>query len=47
MSLQRTPTHITDPLKEKDGSGDEVTALARGITVLRQIAAAEIGRAHV
>jgi DNA-binding IclR family transcriptional regulator len=40
MSLQRTPTRITDPLKEKDGSGDEVTALARGITVLRQIAAA-------
>src|SRR5579864_7531613 len=41
MSLQRTPTRTTDPLKEKDGSGDEVTALARGITVLRQIAAAD------
>jgi DNA-binding IclR family transcriptional regulator len=31
----------TDPVKEKDGSGDEVTALARGLTVLRCIAAAD------
>ncbi|CAB3699365.1 IclR family transcriptional regulator [Paraburkholderia phenoliruptrix] len=30
-----------DPVKEKDGSGDEVTALARGLTVLRSIAAAD------
>jgi len=27
--------------REKDGSGDEVTALARGLTVLRRIAAAD------
>ncbi|WP_027212149.1 IclR family transcriptional regulator [Burkholderia sp. WSM2232] len=30
-----------DPVKEKDGSGDEVTALARGLTVLRSVAAAD------
>jgi DNA-binding IclR family transcriptional regulator len=29
------------PAKDKDGSGDEVTALARGLTVLRSIAAAD------
>ncbi len=32
---------VTAPAKEKDGSGDEVTALARGLTVLRAIAAAD------
>ncbi|MBT2792322.1 IclR family transcriptional regulator [Paraburkholderia strydomiana] len=32
---------FADPVKEKDGSGDEVTALARGLTVLRAIAAAD------
>jgi IclR family transcriptional regulator, positive regulator for flagellar biogenesis len=31
----------TDVNNEKDGSGDEVTALARGLTVLRSIAAAD------
>jgi DNA-binding IclR family transcriptional regulator len=31
----------TVPIKEKEGSGDEVTALARGLTVLRCIAAAD------
>ncbi|WGS51329.1 IclR family transcriptional regulator [Paraburkholderia sp. D15] len=30
-----------DPLKDKDASGDEVTALARGLTVLRAVAAAD------
>ncbi|PQV47539.1 IclR family transcriptional regulator [Paraburkholderia sp. BL21I4N1] len=30
-----------DPLKDKDGSSDEVTALARGLTVLRAVAAAD------
>jgi IclR family transcriptional regulator, positive regulator for flagellar biogenesis len=30
-----------DPVREKDSSGDEVTALARGLTVLRCIAAAD------
>ncbi|WP_408272282.1 IclR family transcriptional regulator [Paraburkholderia agricolaris] len=29
------------PAKDKDGSGDEVTALARGLTVLRSVAAAD------
>src|ERR1700761_5597042 len=36
-----TPSRTAaDPAKDKDGSGDEVTALARGLTVLRQVAAA-------
>jgi len=30
-----------DPLKDKEGSSDEVTALARGLTVLRAVAAAD------
>ncbi|MFM0646560.1 IclR family transcriptional regulator [Paraburkholderia bryophila] len=30
-----------DPLKDKDGSSEEVTALARGLTVLRAVAAAD------
>ncbi|WCM21173.1 IclR family transcriptional regulator [Paraburkholderia bryophila] len=30
-----------DPLKEKEASSDEVTALARGLTVLRAVAAAD------
>ncbi|WP_025598433.1 IclR family transcriptional regulator [Burkholderia sp. WSM2230] len=38
----RTRTRsAADPVKEKDGSGDEVTALARGLTVLRSVAAAD------
>lgn len=32
---------VADPAKEKDGSGEEVTALARGLTVLRAVAAAD------
>ncbi|SIT42997.1 Transcriptional regulator, IclR family [Paraburkholderia ribeironis] len=37
-----TPSRpTTAPLKDRDGSGDEVTALARGLTVLRAIAAAD------
>ena len=31
----------TETAREKDGSGDEVTALARGLTVLRCVAAAD------
>src|ERR1700749_3590457 len=31
---------LTEPAREKDGSAEEVTALARGVTVLRQVAAA-------
>lgn len=30
-----------DPTRDKEGSGDEVTALARGLTVLRSVAAAD------
>lgn len=41
MAQQSTSPRGTDPVKEKDGSGDEVTALARGLTVLRCIAAAD------
>jgi DNA-binding IclR family transcriptional regulator len=37
-----TPSQpVATPVKDKDGSGDEVTALARGLTVLRSIAAAD------
>lgn len=41
--MNRLTSSRTDaaPAKEKDGSGDEVTALARGLTVLRSIAAAD------
>jgi DNA-binding IclR family transcriptional regulator len=31
---------LTEPAREKDGSAEEVTALARGLTVLRQVAGA-------
>jgi DNA-binding IclR family transcriptional regulator len=41
MNQSSTRPSATDPSKEKDGSGDEVTALARGLTVLRRIAAAD------
>jgi DNA-binding IclR family transcriptional regulator len=41
MTQQSTPPRGTDPVKEKDGSGEEVTALARGLTVLRCIASAD------
>jgi DNA-binding IclR family transcriptional regulator len=40
MNRSSRPRTATDPTKEKDGSGDEVTALARGLTVLRSVAAA-------
>jgi DNA-binding IclR family transcriptional regulator len=35
------PAQTSAPAKDKDGSGDEVTALARGLTVLRSVAAAD------
>src|ERR1700722_9677920 len=41
MTRSSGPKTAADPSKEKDGSGDEVTALARGLTVLRCIAAAD------
>src|ERR1700744_129217 len=41
MTHESTLSRGTDAAKEKDGSGDEVTALARGLTVLRCIAAAD------
>ena len=41
MTHETTLPRGTDSVKEKDGSGDEVTALARGLTVLRCIAAAD------
>lgn len=41
MTQQSTFPRAGDPTKEKDGSSDEVTALARGLTVLRSIAAAD------
>ncbi len=40
MKMLSTPAHPAEPAKEKDGSGEEVTALARGLMVLRQVAAA-------
>ncbi|MFM0739852.1 IclR family transcriptional regulator [Paraburkholderia xenovorans] len=41
--MTRPPHSRTDasPPKDKDSSGDEVTALARGLTVLRSVAAAD------
>lgn len=40
--IRPTPSRTAaDPAREKEGSGDEVTALARGLTVLRSIAAAD------
>ncbi|CAE6747781.1 HTH-type transcriptional regulator TsaQ1/TsaQ2 [Paraburkholderia domus] len=41
MNRPTSSRTATDPAKDKDGSGDEVTALARGLTVLRSIAAAD------
>jgi IclR family transcriptional regulator, positive regulator for flagellar biogenesis len=41
MTHESRPPRGTETAKEKDGSGDEVTALARGLTVLRCIAAAD------
>ncbi|MFM0336074.1 IclR family transcriptional regulator [Paraburkholderia fungorum] len=41
MNRPTPPRTATDSLKDRDGSGDEVTALARGLTVLRSIAAAD------
>jgi IclR family transcriptional regulator, positive regulator for flagellar biogenesis len=41
MNRRTSSQTDTDPAKDKDGSGDEVTALARGLTVLRSIAAAD------
>ncbi len=41
MNRPTIPQAAADPLKDRDGSGDEVTALARGLTVLRSIAAAD------
>ncbi|MGF6754654.1 IclR family transcriptional regulator [Paraburkholderia sp. GAS42] len=41
MNKRLTSIGNADPLQEKEGSGDEVTALARGLTVLRRIAAAD------
>jgi len=35
------PAQTPAPAKDNDGSGDEVTALARGLTVLRSVAAAD------
>ncbi len=41
MNRPMSSRTATAPAKEKDSSGDEVTALARGLTVLRAIAAAD------
>lgn len=41
MNHGSIPPRNIEPAKEKDGSGAEVTALARGLTVLRSIAAAD------
>src|SRR5579862_5984474 len=41
MNPPARPSVPADTFKEKDGSGDEVTALARGLTVLRRVAAAD------
>jgi DNA-binding IclR family transcriptional regulator len=41
MTQQSTSLRGTDASKDKDNSGDEVTALARGLTVLRCIAGAD------
>ncbi|CAM2193446.1 IclR family transcriptional regulator, positive regulator for flagellar biogenesis [Paraburkholderia kururiensis] len=38
--MTSTPHPVANPAKDKDGSGDEVTALARGLAVLRCVAAA-------
>lgn len=38
--MTTTPHPVANPAKDKDGSGDEVTALARGLAVLRCVAAA-------
>ncbi|RFU48040.1 IclR family transcriptional regulator [Paraburkholderia sp. DHOC27] len=41
MTQPSTSSRGPESTKEKDASGDEVTALARGLTVLRSIAAAD------
>src|ERR1700759_3072545 len=41
MNRPTPPRTAADPARDKDGSGDEVTALARGLTVLRSTAAAD------
>ncbi|MBW9104933.1 IclR family transcriptional regulator [Paraburkholderia phenoliruptrix] len=41
MNPRTRTRNAADPVREKDGSGDEVTALARGLTVLRSVAAAD------
>ncbi|WP_144112498.1 IclR family transcriptional regulator [Paraburkholderia sp. BCC1886] len=41
MTRPTSPQSAAESVKEKDGSTDEVTALARGLTVLRSIAAAD------
>ncbi|HEX7935828.1 MAG TPA: IclR family transcriptional regulator [Paraburkholderia sp.] len=41
MNSRTRSSTASEPVKDKDGSGDEVTALARGLTVLRSIAAAD------
>ena len=44
MKRPSTPADVstpaTGPVREKEGTGEEVTALARGLTILRQVAAA-------
>ncbi|HZZ10528.1 MAG TPA: IclR family transcriptional regulator [Paraburkholderia sp.] len=41
MTRSTLSGHLLTPNKDKDGSADEVTALARGLTVLRSVAAAD------
>lgn len=41
MNQSTSSRRVADPGKDKEGPGDEVTALARGLTVLRTIAAAD------
>src|SRR5579863_2373886 len=41
MNSRTRSSTASEPVKDKDGSGEEVTALARGLTVLRSIAAAD------
>ena len=41
MTRTTPARNSTDPARDKDGSGEEVTALARGLTVLRSVAAAD------
>ncbi|ALE54365.1 MAG: IclR family transcriptional regulator [Paraburkholderia graminis] len=41
MNPRTRSRSAAETVKDKDGSGDEVTALARGLTVLRSVAAAD------